>query len=344
MPVRGKECVPVNVAVVGAGGLVGQKVLGLLEERRFPVGRLLLMATSRSAGQAVEYLGRTYTIQPAEADLFEGVDIAFFAVPAEVSRSLAPEAVKRGAVVIDKSNAFRQDPATPLIVPEVNSEALAGHQGIIASPNCSTIQLVLPLSAIERVSRLTRVIVSTYQSVSGTGREAMDELIEQSHAVLGGRPVTARVYPQPIAFNLLPHIDDFAPGGHSKEELKMINETRKILGRPDLPISATTVRVPVEVGHSEAVWVETERQVSPEEVRAAMSGLDGLVVQDDPALGVYPTPITAAGRDEVFVGRIREDLSSERGLVFWAVADNLRKGAATNAVQIAEALVRRGLK
>lgn len=335
---------PVNVAIVGAGGLVGQKLLALLEERRFPVGRLLLMATARSAGQTAEYRGSAYTIQPAEADLFEGIDIAFFAVPADVSRALAPEAVKRGAVVIDKSNAFRQDPDAPLVVPEVNAAALGRHQGVIASPNCSTIQLVLPLAAIDRVSRLTRVVVATYQSVSGTGRDAMDELLEQSRRVLDGQPVQARVYPQPIAFNVLPHIDDFGPDGYSKEEMKMVNETRKILGRPDLAISATTVRVPVEVGHSEAVWTESERRVSPEEARTAMEAVEGLVVRDDPAAGIYPTPRSVAGRDEVFVGRIREDISSPRGLTFWVVADNLRKGAATNAVQIAETLVRRGLK
>jgi len=335
--------VQVNVAIVGAAGVVGQKVLKLLEERDFPVGRLLLMATERSAGTALSYRGRLHTVREVSADLFEGCDLAFFAVPAGVSRELALEAVKRGTVVIDKSSAFRSDPDVPLVVPEVNGEDLDDHRGIIASPNCSTIQLVMALEPIERLSPLSRVMVSTYQSVSGTGREAMRELTVQSGQVLAGEPVRPGVYPHRIAFNVLPHIDDFGPEGYSGEEMKLVNETRRILGRPDLPVSATTVRVPVEVGHSEAVWVETEEPVSPEQARAALEAMPGVVVEDDPGRAVYPMPITAAGRDEVFVGRIRRDLSSERGLVFWVVADNLRKGAATNAVQIGEVLIERGL-
>jgi aspartate-semialdehyde dehydrogenase len=291
----------------------------------------------------LRFRGRPLTIEPAEPERFEGVDIAFFATPAEVSRGLAPEAVRRGAVVIDKSTAYRDDPEAPLVVPEVNSGALRGHKGIIASPNCSTIQMVLVLKPLDDISPLRRVIVSTYQSVSGTGREAVEELRSQSRDVLDGRAVEAKVYPRQIAFNLLPHIDDFTPNGYTKEEMKMVTETRKILDRPDLAVTATTVRVPVEVGHSEAVWVETERAISPEEARAALTRMPGVVVEDDPARGVYPTPVTAAGRDEVFVGRIRRDLTSERGLVLWIVSDNLRKGAASNAVQIAEALLRGGL-
>jgi len=332
-----------SVAIVGAGGVVGHKLVEILEERQFPVERLTLLATARTAGSSLLFRGRPLTIEPAEPERFEGVDIAFFATPAEVSRNLAPEAVRRGAVVIDKSNAYRDDPEAPLVVPEVNGGALRGHKGIIASPNCSTIQMVLVLKPLEDISPLRRVIVSTYQSVSGTGREAVEELRSQSREVLDGRAVEAKVYSRQIAFNLLPHIDDFTPNGYTKEEMKMVTETRKILDRPDLAVTATTVRVPVEVGHSEAVWVETERAIRPEEARAALTRMPGVVVEDDPVRAVYPTPVKAAGRDEVFVGRIRRDLSSERGLVFWIVSDNLRKGAALNAVQIAEALLRGGL-
>jgi len=332
-----------NVAIVGAAGAVGRKLLDILEERRFPVGGLTLMGTARTAGTTMEFRGRSEPVELVEPERFEGVHIAFFAVPTDVSLSLAPEAVRRGAVVIDKSNAFRADPSVPLVVPEVNQEALSAHRGIIASPNCSTIQLVMALKPIEGLSRLTRVVVATYQSVSGTGWEAVEELRTQSRSILDGQAVKPKVYPHPIAFNLIPHIDEFEPGGHSKEEMKMVTETRKIMGRPDLAVSATTVRVPVEVGHSEAVWVETRRPVSPEEAREALAAMPGVLVRDDPAEGVYPTPLEAAGRDEVFVGRIRKDLSSERGLAFWVVSDNLRKGAASNAVQIAEELVKRGL-
>jgi len=309
--------VQINVAVVGAGGVVGRKVLEILEEREFPVGRLLLMAGERTAGTALSYGGRRHTIQPVSADLFEGVDLAFFAVPAGASRELAPEAVKRGTVVIDKSNAFRSDPDVPLVVPEVNGEALRDHRGIISSPNCSTIQLVMALAPLEWMSPLRRVVVSTYQSVSGTGRDAVEELDLQSRQVLAGEPVRPEVYPHRIAFNLLPHIDDFGPDhGYSREEMKLVNETRRILGRPDLAVSATTVRVPVEVGHAETVWVETERPVSPEEAREALEGMPGVIVEDCPERALYPTPVSASGRDEVFVG---------------------------NAVQIAEALQERGL-
>lgn len=332
-----------DVAVVGTGGAVGHKVVEILEERNFPVGRLVLLGTARTAGSAFTFQGRRYTIEEATPERFEGVDLAFFATPTDVSRRLAPEAVRRGAVVIDKSSAYRDDPGVPLVVPEVNGHRLADHKGIIASPNCSTIQMVLVLKPLGDLSPLRRVVVSTYQSVSGTGREAVEELRAQSRAALDGQSVDPRVYPHQIAFNLLPHIDEFAPNGYSKEEMKMVSETRKILERPDLPVSATTVRVPVEVGHSEAVWVETEWPLSPEEARAAMARMPGVVVEDDPARAVYPTPVRAAGRDEVFVGRVRRDLSCERGLVFWVVSDNLRKGAATNAVHIAEALVRQGL-
>lgn len=333
-----------DVAVVGAAGAVGRKVVEILEERSFPVRRLVVLATARTAGQDVLFRGRRITIEVAMPEAFEGVDYAFFATPTDVSLALAPEAVRRGAVVIDKSSAYREDPAVPLVVPEVNPGALAGHRGIVASPNCSTIQMVVALKPLEEISPLRRIIVSTYQSVSGTGREAVEELETQSRQVLEGCPVEPKVYPHPIAFNLLPHIDVFASNGYSKEEMKMVSETRKILDRPDLPITATTVRVPVEVSHSEAVWIETERAIEPDEARRALAAMPGVVVMDDPSRNVYPTPLAAAGRDEVFVGRIRKDLTSDRGLVLWVVSDNLRKGAALNAVQIAEALVARGLE
>jgi aspartate-semialdehyde dehydrogenase len=340
LPPSGRQ---LKLAIVGAGGVVGQKLAELLQERRFPVKELRLLATARTAGSSLAFNGRELPIELAEPERLDGLDIVFFAAPADVSLRLAPEAVRRGAVAIDKSSAFREDPEVPLVVPEVNGRVLRGHRGIIASPNCSTIQMVMVLKPLEDLSPLKRVIVSTYQSVSGTGREAVDELRRQSRDVLDGRPVQARVYPRQIAFNLLPHVDDFTDGGYSKEEMKMVSETRKILGRPDLAVAATTVRVPVEVGHSEAIWIETERPISPAEARAALARMPGVVVEDDPLRGVYPTPVDAAGRDEVFVGRIRRDLTSDRGLVFWVVSDNLRKGAASNAIQIAEALLEGGL-
>jgi len=332
-----------NIAVAGAGGAVGRTLVRVLEERDFPVSRLVLLATSRTAGTGVDFRGEKLAIEPVRPEAFVGIDLAFFATPTEVSRGLVPEAVRQGAVVVDKSSAYREDPEVPLVVPEVNPEVLEGHRGVIANPNCSTIQLVVALSPLASLAPLKRVVVATYQSVSGTGREAVEELRLQTRAVLEGKQAVPQVYPRPIAFNLLPHIDAFSADGYTKEERKLVTETRKIMGRPDLAISATTVRVPVEVGHSEAVWVETERPVEPETYREALAQAPGVLVMDDPGRGVYPTPLDAAGRDEVLVGRIRRDPSVASGLVFWVVADNLRKGAATNAVQIAEELLTRGL-
>ncbi len=331
-----------RVAVLGTGA-VGQELLRILEERRFPVAELRLLATSRSAGQKVTWKGETHTIKEVEPADFEGVQVAFFAASTGASKELAPEAARRGAVVVDKSNAWRMDDTVPLVVPEVNGEAVEKHRGIIASPNCSTIQMVVAIKPIHDAARLTRVVVSTYQSVSGTGREAMEELSRQTRQIVDAEPVTRSVYPYQIAFNLLPHIDAFEPNGYTGEEMKMTRETRKIMGLPELPVAATTVRVPVYISHSESVLVETERKLTVAEAREILSRAPGVTVQDDPSRNVYPLPLDAAGQDDVFVGRIREDLSSPRGLHLWVVSDNLRKGAATNAVQVAEELIRRRL-
>lgn len=332
-----------RVAVAGATGLVGRTILRILEERSFPVGEIRLLATERSAGEEITFAGRKVKVQIAAPEAFEGMQLAFFAVGTDASRVLAPMARDRGAVAIDKSNAFRMDPAVPLVVPEVNGDALAGHPGIIASPNCSTIQMVCVLKPLDTAAGLARVVVSTYQSVSGSGRGGMDELESQLKDLHSGRPAAVRFYPRQIAANVIPHIDSFSADGYTGEERKMILESRKILGLPDLPVTATTVRVPVMVGHSEAVNVETKRKLTRAQALKVLSEAPGVVVMDDPAAGLYPTALDAAGRDEVLVGRIREDLSIENGLDLWIVSDNLRKGAATNAVQIAERLVADGL-
>ncbi|PZN12853.1 MAG: aspartate-semialdehyde dehydrogenase [Bacillota bacterium] len=329
-----------RVAVVGATGLVGQQVMRLLEERRFPVSELRPLATARSAGRVVQFAGEQLEVREASAETLRGADFAFFAASGDVSRELAPVAARAGTVVIDKSNTFRLDPEVPLVVPEVNGDALAGHRNLIASPNCSTIQLVVVLKPILDAFGLRRVVVSTYQAVSGTGAAALEELEAATRADLEGRPFEPQVYPQPIAFNVLPHCDRFEDEAATLEEWKLVRESRKILGRPDLAVTATAVRVPVRVGHSEAVWLETERQADPAALREVLAAAPGVVVWDDPTRNLYPTPLQVAGRDEVFVGRIRRDPTAERAFWLWIVADNLRKGAATNAVQIAEALIR----
>lgn len=331
-----------RVAVLGTGA-VGQEVLRILEERNFPVEKLIPLATSRSAGQTISWKGKAFTIYEAAPEAFEGAQVAFFAASTGASKELAPLAVSRGAVVIDKSNAWRMDPAVPLVVPEVNPDALRRHRGIVASPNCSTVQLVVALKPLHDAAKLTRVVVSTYQAVSGTGREAMEELRDQSRAVLDGRLVEKKVYPRPIAFNLIPQIESFDERGYSVEEMKMVHETRKVLGLPDLPVAATAVRVPVYIGHSESVLVETEEKLTAAHARELLARAPGVILMDDPQQDLYPVPLDCVGRDEVFVGRVREDLSSPRGLHLWVVSDNLRKGAATNAVQIAEELVKLGL-
>lgn len=334
---------PLNVAVLGAGGAVGAEIIRLLAEREFPLEQLRLLATARSAGTHVDFCGRSIEIAEVDETSFVGVDVAFFCATGEASRRYAPLAVEAGAVVIDKSNAFRMDPSVPLVVPEVNPSDLYGHPGIIASPNCSTIQMVVALKPLLDAAGLKRVIVSTYQAVSGSGRDAMEELMTQIADIAAARVPTPKVYPHQIALNLFPHIDKFDDQGNTAEELKMVHETRKILHLPTLPVAATCVRVPVLTGHSEAVYVETERPLSVERVRELLQQAPGVTVMDDPERGVYPTPLAAAGRDDVLVGRIRADQSWENGLSLWVVADNLRKGAATNAVQIAEWMLAHGL-
>ncbi len=332
-----------KVAVVGATGAVGPEVLRLLEERKFPAAEVGAFASARSAGTRVAFAGSQLEVRELTADALEGFDLALFSAGAGTARTFAPEAVARGCVVIDKSSGFRMDPRVPLVVPEVNPEATDAHNGIVANPNCSTIQFVAVLKPLLDAVGLEHVTVSTYQAVSGTGTKAMDELTAQTRAVIAGTPVETNVYPHQIAFNVLPHCDVFDDDGNTQEESKLIRESRKILSRPDLPISATCARVPVWRGHSEAVWIETTEPLSPEEARRLLAAAPGVTVVDDPATNSYPTPLAADGEDQVFVGRIRRDESRRNGLALWVVADNLRKGAATNGIQIAELLVERKL-
>ncbi|HUK55692.1 MAG TPA: aspartate-semialdehyde dehydrogenase [Nitrospiria bacterium] len=327
------------VAVVGATGAVGREMVEVLEERKFPVKECLLFASERSAGETLTFRDRSLTVNLLTKDSFAGVDIALFSAGEEVSREYAPVAVSAGAVVIDNSAEWRMNPDVPLVVPEVNPEAAFRHHGIIANPNCSTIQMVVALKPLHNAARIKRIVVSSYQSVSGTGKEAMDELMDQTRALLSFREAVCRVYPFQIAFNLLPQIGSFDEKGYSSEEMKLANETRKIMEDDRIRISATTVRVPVFRSHSEAVNIETERKLSANEARALLAAAPGVLVFDDPQRKVYPTPLEVAGTDEVYVGRIREDASVEAGLNLWIVADNLRKGAALNAVQIAEKLI-----
>ena len=331
---------PLTVAVVGATGVVGRTMIQILNEREFPVRDLRLLASGRSAGRTVSIDGRTLEIGEASPDAFQGVDIALFSAGADVSKELAPAAVAAGAAVIDNTSAWRMDPLIPLVVSQVNPDDLEGHPGIIANPNCSTMQLVPVLMALRDAVGLERVVVDTYQSVSGTGAEALGELEAQIRAHVAGQEPVASVYPHPIAFNALPEIDVFLDNGYTKEEWKVVNEIRKILGLPELRISCTAVRVPVFVSHSEAVHVETSEPITSDKARELFAAVPGVVVQDDPASHDYPLATEAAGRDEIFVGRVRRDVSiaDDRGLAFWVVSDNLRKGAATNAVELAEVL------
>ncbi|MBI3603328.1 MAG: aspartate-semialdehyde dehydrogenase [Nitrospirae bacterium] len=329
-----------NVAVVGATGAVGAEMIEVLEERRFPVKTLLPLASSRSAGVTVSFQGREITVQELTKDSFEGIDVALFSAGSDVSKEFAPIAAKAGAVVIDNSAAWRMDKQVPLVVPEVNPQDAETHHGIIANPNCSTIQMVVALKPLHDAARIKRIVVTTFQSVSGTGKEAMDELMEECQALLSFRPVKPKVYPYQIAFNCLPQIDDFLPTGYTKEEMKLVHETRKIMGDNSIQVTATTVRVPVYVGHSESVNIETERKMTANEARAVLAAAPGVQVYDDPAHALYPMPLDVVGKDDVYVGRVREDESIPHGLNLWVVSDNLRKGAALNAVQIAELLVR----
>jgi aspartate-semialdehyde dehydrogenase len=331
-----------NVAIVGATGAVGEQMREVLEQRDFPVGELRLLASERSAGQFLAFKEQSLRVEVLNEDSFKGIDIALFSAGGSVSANFAPAALAAGAVVIDNTGHFRMEPDIPLVVPEVNAKQIANYKtrGIIANPNCSTIQMVVALKPIHDAARIKRVVVSTYQSVSGAGRRAMEELSQQVGALFNGREVKKEKFPHQIAFNCIPHIDVFADGGYTKEELKMINETRKILGEPSLGVTATTVRVPVFCSHSESVNIETEKKLTVADVKALLREAPGVMVADDPEHNVYPMAIDATGEDATFVGRIREDNSIPNGLHLWVVADNLRKGAALNAVQIAEILIR----
>ncbi|GAB6063269.1 aspartate-semialdehyde dehydrogenase [Deferrisoma palaeochoriense] len=331
-----------NVAVVGATGAVGTEMIRVLEEREFPVAELRPLASARSAGTEVRFRGEAVRVAELTEGSFEGIDIALFSAGGSVSARFAPAAAAAGAVVVDNTSHFRMDPDVPLVVPEVNPHAIAGYpkRGIIANPNCSTIQMVVALKPLHDRARIRRIVVSTYQAVSGTGKRAIEELERQSRELLNFREPTRDVYPHQIAFNCLPHIDVFLENGYTKEEMKMVNETKKIFEDDTVRVTATTVRVPVFYGHSEAVNVEFEQKITADEARALLEAAPGVVVVDDPKANRYPMPIDAAGKDPVYVGRIREDESIENGLNLWVVADNIRKGAALNAVQIAEILIR----
>jgi aspartate-semialdehyde dehydrogenase len=331
-----------NVAVVGATGAVGEQLREVLEEREFPVGEIRLLASERSSGQFLRFKGKEVKVEVLGEDSFEDIDIGLFSAGGGVSAKFAPAAVAAGAVVIDNTACFRMEPDVPLVVPEVNADAIAGYnkRGIIANPNCSTIQMVVALKPIHDAARIKRVVVSTYQSVSGAGRKAMEELSQQVSALYNGRELEMEKFPHQIAFNCIPHIDAFVDGGYTNEEVKMINETRKILGEPSLRITATTVRVPVFCSHSESVNVETEEKLTAADVKAILREAPGVIVADEPEHNVYPMAIDATGKDATFVGRIREDDSVPNGINLWVVADNLRKGGALNAVQIAEILIR----
>jgi aspartate-semialdehyde dehydrogenase len=333
-----------NVAVVGATGLVGQEFLKIALQRRFPIKGLRLLASHRSAGKKLTVGEWAVEVEEATSKSFQGVDLAFFSASTEVSRELIPAAVKSGAICIDDSSAWRMEPNVPLVVPEVNADDLKGHQGIISIPNCPTTPLCQTLWPVHKKNPLKRIVVDTYQSVSGTGQAAVAELREQTRQVIEGTSARSHVYPHQIAFNLLPQVDVFLGSGYTKEEWKIINETRKILHEPELPVSATCVRVPVYVGHSEAVHAEFTRGITPEQFAEVVHEAPGVTVQDEPSVNLYPTPWSVAGRDDTYVGRIRQDASlGQTGIAFWLVSDNLRKGAALNAIQIAEELITRGL-
>jgi aspartate-semialdehyde dehydrogenase len=328
-----------RVAIVGATGAVGRELLSILEERRFPVASLVLLASARSAGQRLTFAGEAVPVQELGEPAFAGVDFALFSASAGVSRAFAPAAVRAGAIVVDDSSAFRMDPQVPLVVTEVNPQALGQHRGLIAHPNCSTIPLVMVLAPLHRRAGVRRAVVATYQSVSGAGARAMLELEQQTRALTTGQPPAAAVFPHQIAFNCLPHVDAFGELGYTGEEWKIARETHKILADSSIGICATAVRVPVYRGHSEAVNVELRERLSAEEVRQVLAAAPGVAVVDEPDKAQYPMPIAAAGRDEVFVGRIRPDPSHPHALNLWVVSDNLRKGAALNMVQILELLI-----
>jgi len=327
------------VAVLGATGAVGNEMIKTLAQRNFPVETLRLFASERSEGKTLEFNDKKISVEAIKDTSFKGIDIALFSAGAERSKIWAPVAAKSGCVVVDNSSQWRMDPEVPLVVPEVNPHDLKKHKGIIANPNCSTIQMVVVLKPIHDAAKIKRVVVTTFQAVSGTGQKAINELMQQTADLLNFKEIQCNVYPYQIAFNVLPHIDKFLENGYTKEEMKMVNETRKIMGDNSIRLTATTVRVPVFRSHSESLNIETEKKLSPNEVRAILSKAPGIIVYDAPEKNIYPIPLNVAGKDETYVGRIREDESIENGINLWIVADNLRKGAALNAVQIAEKLI-----
>ncbi|MFC2014677.1 aspartate-semialdehyde dehydrogenase [Chloroflexota bacterium] len=330
-----------NVAIVGATGLVGGEFIKVLEQREFPMESVSLLASDRSAGKKMFVAHQEIEVKETVPESFEGIDIALFSAGSETSRYFSPIAAKAGAVVVDNSAAFRMVPSVPLVIPEVNAEDIRQHKGIIANPNCSTIQMVVALSPLHKINPIKRIIVDTYQSVSGTGSAAIEELSTQTGQVLEGQGTIPHVYPHQIAFNILPEIDVFLDNGYTKEEWKMVEETRKIMHDDSIAISATCARTPVFIGHSEAVHVEFSEPITPDDARRTLSQAPGVKVLDDPVISLYPQAWAVAGTDEVFVGRIRQDASHSRSLAMWIVADNLRKGAALNAVQIAEEMIKR---
>jgi aspartate-semialdehyde dehydrogenase len=330
-----------KVAILGATGMVGQEFIKVLQQRNFPIESISLLASDRSAGKKMFVSHREIVVEEVTPKSFNDIDIALFSAGAEVSRYFSPIAAQSGAVVIDNSSAFRMNPKVPLVVPEINVDDIKWHKGIIANPNCSTIQLVVALYPLHKVNPIKRIVAATYQAVSGTGAAAVEELTEQAKQVLEGQTTVPHVYPHQIAFNLLPEIDVFLDNDYTKEEWKLVEETRKIMHADDIAISAFCVRVPVFIGHSEAVHVEFSNSISPDEARRILAQAPGVKVLDDPAISLYPQPWSAAGTDDVFVGRIHRDASHSSGLVMWVVSDNVRKGAALNAVQIAEEMINR---
>ena len=340
-----------HLAVMGATGAVGRQILQTLEKRDFPIRKLTLLSSARSAGTEITFKDQTITVQEAVPELFEGVDIALFSAGGSISEKFAHEAVKRGAIVIDNTSAFRMDPNVPLVVPEVNELALHEHKGIIANPNCSTIQMVAALEPIRGAYGLEKVVVSTYQAVSGAGAAAISEMKDQAKSILNEEEFTPEILPvggadqhYQIAFNAIPQIDQFSDNGYTLEEMKMINETKRIMNMPNLKVAATCVRLPIETGHSESVYIEIEQKdIQAEDIRNVLAGAPGITVQDSPQEQVYPMPAMAAGKEDVFVGRIRKDLDEDSGFHMWIVSDNLLKGAALNTIQIAESLIKLNL-
>ncbi len=331
-----------RIGIIGATGAVGQELLKVIEERKVPFTELIMLASSRSKGLEIEFMGKTYIVDETTEDSFDNMDIALFA-GGPASRAFGRLAQSKGVVVIDNSSTFRMDDDVPLIVPEVNADALENHKGLIANPNCSTIIMAAALYPIHQYAKIKRIIVSTYQAVSGAGKEGIDELDLQISQVLKGEPTTPDVFAKQIAFNLVPRIDVWCDEAYTKEEMKMVWETQKIFGEPDMPITATTVRVPIYRSHSESIYIETENPIDADKAREILSSAPGIIVQDDPENEGYPTPLETSMKDEIFVGRIRNDLYTKNALNLWVVSDQIKKGAALNAVQIAEELIKRNL-